>query len=796
MAADPAMPATWSVEAGAQAPDRRCAHPFGLACAAGLLGGAVACLFLPVLLPAAVRWLALVAGLAGWWRPWRGRVLGACLAGFGWTGLQAGWALDAQLPADWEGRQVTVSGQVVELPEHEPRRTRFRFRVDDGDEVPEVLRGRLLQLAWYDRYGAFEPGPRIGLQPGARWELAVKLRAPRGLSNPGGFDAGRHALAQRIAASGHVRAPESARELAPAAGIDAWRDAMAARITAAVASPSSRFVRALALGDTRSLDDADWERLRAVGLTHLIAISGFHVGMVAVFFAWLAIPLWWLWPRLGRWLPRPQAAALVALAGAAGYAAVAGFSLPTVRTLLMIAVVAGARRGRRPLGAWQALALAVLAIVLADPLAVLQAGFWLSFAGVAWLVWCLPPQDGPRRLLRDFLSAQGVATLGLLPLGVVLFNQASLAGPLANLLAIPWWSLVVVPLALLGTGLEALHPGAGAWAWRLAAGCFDPSWALFERLAASRFALWWLPEGRDWALPLAMLGAFWLLLPRGLPARWLALLLWLPLLHPPRELPAPGGFELQVLDVGQGLAVVVRTTHHVLLYDAGPAVRDGWDAGERAVLPALRALGVSRLDAVVISHADHDHAGGWEAVRRGVPVARSLGPAGAPLQVDGPCLAGEGWQWDGVRFFFLHPTEYFPYLGNEASCVLVVDSAHGRALLPGDIGEVVERRLLRDPAPLRAQVVVVGHHGSSGSSSPAFVAATGARLALVAAGQGNRFGHPRAEVVQRWREQGAEVLGTPGSGAIRVWLDEEGMAVRERRPWRARLWDRREVPAM
>ena len=284
MSGSPAMAAAWIAGEDARAP-RRWPHPFGLACAAGLLGGAVACLFLPVLLPAAVRWLALVAGLAGWWRPWRGRVLGACLAGFGWTGLQAGWALDAQLPADWEGRQVTVSGQVVELPEHEPRRTRFRFRVDDGDEVPEVLRGRLLQLAWYDRYGAFEPGPRIGLQPGARWELAVKLRAPRGLSNPGGFDAGRHALAQRIAASGHVRAPESARELAPAAGIDAWRDAMATRITTAVASPSSRFVRALALGDTRSLDDADWERLRAVGLTHLIAISGFHVGMVAVFFA-------------------------------------------------------------------------------------------------------------------------------------------------------------------------------------------------------------------------------------------------------------------------------------------------------------------------------------------------------------------------------------------------------------------------------------------------------------------------------------------------------------------------------
>jgi len=774
--------AAWWVEGG------RSFHPLGLACAAALLGGAVACLFLPALVPSPLRWIAAVVGFVAWLRHWRWRVPGAFLIGFGWTALHAGCALDAQLPGDWEGREVALAGRVVELPEPEARRTRFRFRVD-GD-APEPLRGRLLQLAWYDDFGASAPGPRTQLHPGARWELRAKLRAPRGLSNPGGFDAGRHALAQRIAATGHVRVPDTARELAPGQGVDAWREAMAERIEATVPSPSSRFVRALALGDTRGLSDADWERLRAVGLTHLIAISGFHVGMVAVFFAWLAIPLWWCWPRLGRWLPRPQATALVALAGAAGYAAVAGFSLPTVRTLLMIAVVAAARLGRRPLDAWQALSLALLAIVLVDPLSVLQAGFWLSFGGVAWLVWCLPLQDGKRRLLRDFLSAQGVATLGLLPLGAVLFNQASLAGPLANLLAIPWWSLVVVPLALLGTGLEALHPGAGEWAWRAAAWCFDPSWTLFGHLASSRFALWWLPEARDVALPLALLGAFWLLLPHGLPGRGLALLLWLPLLHPPRELPKPGGFELQVLDVGQGLSVVVRTARHALLYDAGPAARDGWDAGERAVLPALRALGVSRLDAVVISHADQDHAGGWESVRRGVPVVRSLVPAGAPLEADASCLAGHSWTWDGVRFEFLHPPEHFPYLRNEASCVLQVSSAHGGALLPGDIGEVVERRLLREPESLRAEVVVVAHHGSAGSSSPGFVAATGARLALIGAGHGNRFGHPREEVVRRWRDHGAEVLATPASGAIRVWLDEDGLAIRERRPWRARLWDR------
>ncbi|AKC88096.1 transporter [Pseudoxanthomonas suwonensis] len=758
----------------------------GLGCAAALLAGAVAGLFLPALPPAPLRWLALVAGVLAWTWPWRGRAAGALLVGVGWAGLHAGWALAAWLPPDLEAREVRVAGQVLGLPQHEARRTRFQFRVE-GDDAPEPLRGRRLQLSWYDDFGAQEAGPRMALQPGARWEFQLKLRAPRGLANPGGFDAGRHALAQRIAATGYVRAPQLARELAPAAGIDAWRARMATRIEAAVPSPSSRFVRALALGDTRGLDDADWETLRAVGLTHLIAISGFHVGLVAGFFAWLAVVAWWLCPSLGRWWPRPQAAAVAAVLGAAGYAAVAGFALPTVRTLLMIAVVAGARLGRRPLGAWQALSLALAVMLLVDPLAVLQAGFWLSFAGVAWLVWCLPAQAG-RRWLRDFLTAQGVATLGLLPLGAVLFLQASLAGPLANLLAVPWWSLVVVPLSLLGTGLEALHAGAGGWAWRAAAACFDPSWALFERMAASPLALWWLPEARAWALPLALFGAFWLLLPRGVPGWPLALLLWLPLLWPARELPRPGGVELHVLDVGQGLAVVVRSADHALLYDAGPAVRDGWDAGERAVMPALRALGIARLDRVVISHADQDHAGGWPAVRRGVPVDASLAPAGAPVDVQGACEAEQGWTWDGVRFGFLHPPPHFPYLRNEASCVLRIESPHGVVLLPGDIGEVVERRLLREPAALRADVVVVAHHGSDGSSSAGFVAATGARLALVAAGHGNRFGHPREAVVRRWQRHGAEVLATPRSGAIRVWLDADGLAVRERRAWRSRSW--------
>src|SRR5690606_10037647 len=323
-------------------------------------------------------------------------------------------------------------------------------------------------------------------------------------------------------------------------------------------------------------------------------------------------------------ISRPQAAALVAFVAALGYAAVAGFELPTVRTVLMIAVVALARLARNDASVSDALALAAIAVLLFDPLSVLSAGFWLSFAGVAWLLWCLP-QSRKVPVVRGFLLAQLVATVGLLPLTVILFGQASLAGPLANLVAIPWWSLVVVPLSLAGTALDAVVAGWGAPWWRAAAWCFDLSWPLFARLAGSPFALVWLPEARWFARPLALLGAFWLLLPRGVPGKPLAALLLLPLLWPDRELPRHGEAEAMVLDVGQGLSVLVRTANHALLYDMGPKVPHGFDAGERVVVPSLQALGVRRLDVAVVSHGDADHAGGWDAVRRRFQIGRASG---------------------------------------------------------------------------------------------------------------------------------------------------------------------------
>jgi competence protein ComEC len=760
---------------------------FGPACATALLAGACACLWLPALPVWPVLLALLLAGIALARGVDHVRIAGIVLLGFGFAGLHAASALHRQIPATLEGKAHDLSGRIVGLPLHDTRRTRFEFLVDGDAAQPQALRGKRLRIAAFDD----DPDARAGLAAGSRWRFQVQLRAPQALRNPGGNDGEKQALAARLAATGYVLESALATRLAPPAGIDGWREAMSARI-GAITSPSSRFVRALALGDTRGLTDQDWARLRAAGLTHLIAISGFHVGLVAGFFALLGAAVWWLYPGLGRRLPRPFAAGACAAAGAFGYAAMTGFSLPTLRTAVMIAALVAARCLRRRQRLADTLALGCSVLLLLDPLAILGAGFWLSFAGVAWLLWCLPAEQGPRpwAMVHGFVAAQAVATLGLLPLTVMLFGQASFAGPLANIAAVPWWSLVVIPLALLGVLAESIRAGWGDVLWRLSAHAFDLPWPALAGIADSPLAMAWLPEARWFALPLALLSAFWLMLPRGVPGKPLALLLWLPLLYPPRDLPQRGEAELVVIDVGQGLSVLVRTTRHSLLYDMGPAVQDGFDAGERAVIPALHALGVQRLDAAMLSHGDNDHAGGWGVVARAFPVAALLAPAGSPAPGITACVAGQSWEWDGVRFRVLHPTPWFPYLGNEASCVLRIETAHGSALLTGDIGSVIESKLLQaDPRVLRNDVVVVPHHGSAGSSSEAFVAATRARLALVSSGAGNRFGHPKPRVVARWCDAGAEVVDTARAGAMRVWLGRHGLQLDERRASRPRLWD-------
>ena len=752
--------------------------PFGLGVAGAALAGCACVQAWPSLPGVAAAWALLALGLVLHARGVAtARVAGALLLGIAWAWIAADARLAQRIDGRLAGQDLAIAGTVVGLPQREERSTRFDFVVDA--DAPS-LAGRKLRLAWYDADA--DPAP------GSRWTFAVRVHPPHGVADPGGFDAERHAIVERIDALGYVRG--DARQLAPGRGVDALRARLSAAIATRLAPRDARFVRALALGDTRLLSDRDWDLLRATGLTHLIAISGFHVGLVAGLGAGLVFVAYRVLPGIGRRWPRPPAMAAGALAFAAAYTALAGFALPTVRTLLMIAVVLLARALRRGHRAGDAFALALLAVLACDPLAVLAPGFWLSFVGVGWLLWCLPATRDEGRV-RPFLAGQAVAGVGLLPLAIGFFGQQSLVAPLTNLVAIPVISLGVVPLALAGTAALAL-PGSLATALLTAAAwLMDALWQAMAWVATWPVGVLAPAEAGGIALALAAVGAFWLLLPRGTPGRWLGAVLMLPLLWPPRPLPAAGDAEVVVLDVGQGLAVLVRTRTHALLFDAGPGGEQAFDHGAATVVPALRALGVRRLDVIVVSHGDSDHAGGLASVRAAWPSARVLAPPGWARTGMDPCVADAAWRWDGVGFALLHPPAQFPYLRNDSSCVLRVDAGGAIALLPGDIGATIERRLVRERrVMLRADLVVVPHHGSRTSSDPAFIDAVAPRLAVFTTGADNRFGLPREEVVQRWRAAGAQVLGSAGNGAIRIALGGHGPGPRGARVTECRRQDR------
>ena len=485
--------------------------------------------------------------------------------------------------------------------------------------------------------------------------------------------------------------------------------------------------------------------------------------------------LYRLFPWVGLRLPLPQGAALVALLAASAYAALAGFGLPTRRALLMLGCVLLARLLRRGSGIAQGLVIALLVILLLDPLAILGAGFWLSFAGVAWLLWTLPDHasaattgagNRAKRWFLEALLAQCVLSLGLLPLSLAFFGQASLLSLPINLIAVPVLAFVILPLTMAGIGVLLLGLPAD-WPLQAAETVMSGLWRLLESAADLPLAQLQLPTPSIPALLLAALGVFWLLLPRGIPGKALASLLVLPLLLS-RSDPVPvGQLDVQVLDVGQGLSVILRTRQHALLYDAGPAPPGALDRGEAVVIPALRQLRIQRLDRLMVSHGDNDHAGGAAAVIRAMRPVDVL--AGEPDQLPDAlhCHRGNRWQWDGVEFRLLHPPQHFPALGNESSCVLLVDAGGQRLLLPGDIDALIESRLLRENPELNAvDVLLVPHHGSSGSSSPAFVDTLRPQLALVSAGHRNRFEHPRADVIQRYVEIGSRLHGTAGEGAL------------------------------
>ena len=770
---------------------------------------------------------------------------------FAATGLRASAFLSETLDASLEGRDITLTGMVAAMPHYNEAGMRFRLEVESAqlDGVPVRLPPQIY-LGWYSGYYLAEGGAvtagQLQRQPaaisaGERWQMTVRLKAPHGASNPHGFDYELWLWEQGLQATGYVRA--GPRDTAPQRlartswhPVERWRQQVRDRIFERVGERSyAGLIAALVVGDQNAIERADWDVFRATGVAHLMSISGLHITM----FAWLAaLGLAWLWrrsPALCLWLPASNAALIGGVLLAFAYAFFSGWGVPSQRTVLMLFCVALLRLSGKRWPWPQVLLLACTAVVAADPWAMLQAGFWLSFVAVGVLFATDPgtkpapsglepaapslleqgwtgdrgeasrePRPARHRAARAaasvgatvwaLLHEQWVITLALTPLTLLLFGQVSVVGLAANALAIPWVTLLVTPLAMLGVFVEPL--------WDLAALAISAlSWYL-QALAALPFATLTVAQAPLWAGAVGVLGGLLLAMQLPWSLRLMGLPLMLPVLLWQVPAPQPGQFELLAADIGQGNAVLVRTASHALLYDAGPRFSRESDAGNRVLVPLLRSLQL-RLDLVVLSHRDIDHTGGAPAVLKMQPQAELLSSIedDHELQALRPtrrCAAGQRWRWDGVDFEVLSPLAQDYELdlkSNAMSCVLRISNGLQTALLVGDIEQAQEQRLveqaqLAGASQLQSDLLLVPHHGSRFSSSAAFLDAVQPKFALVQAGYRNRFGHPAQSVLVHYQERGIRVIDSPHCGAV-SWKSDQAQAISCQRNQAQRYWQHR-----
>jgi len=732
--------------------------------------------------------------------------IGAFLFGIAWAGGMAQQRLSDALLEASEGRDIRVVGLINGLPQRFENGLRFDFKVEQADAV--VPSG--ISLAWYHgsrrdsdemRRDALPAAPQV--HAGERWHLTVRLKRPHGNLNPDGFDYEAWLLQTGIRATGYIRpAPDNLRSddfvMTPRNYLERMRENIRDGFLQALPErPYAGILIALAVGDQRAIEAEQWKVFSRTGITHLMSISGLHVTMLAGLVYALLNWLWRRSPSLMLRIPAQRAAVVGGFVAALLYCLIAGFGVPAQRTLYMLGVVAAALWTQRSASPSRVLALALLLVLLLDPWAVLAAGFWLSFGAVGVLFYIGSARLGSVHWLAEWGHAQWAITISMIPALLLLFQQFSLVSPLANAIAIPVVSFVITPLALLAAlplcGF-LLEPAHLVTAWLM---------AFMGWLADLPGAVWQQHVPPTWAWLTALVGSAWLLLPRGFPARWLGLVLMLPLLFVPPQRPVTGEVTLTVLDVGQGLAIHIQTATHDLLYDTGPAYTLEANSGNRVIVPYLRSRGVEHLDGLIVTHQDTDHSGGAESVLESMPVHWLMSSlafehplSAAPVEAV-TCEAGQAWDWDGVQFAILHPAaaqyETPTRKTNDMSCVLRIRNAYGSALLTSDIEARSERALLArygnaQGGMLRSDVLLVPHHGSRTSSTPEFIAAVGAREVIFPVGYRNSFGHPRPDVVERYRLSGAILHRTDRDGALTLRLAAAGARIVAEREQRRRYW--------
>jgi competence protein ComEC len=790
--------------------------------------------------------LGLVCSAGAWRTTWRGAAIiiwglaCASLLGLAWgsTGWRASARMAQAWPATWQGSDLSLCVEIEGLPQPtEGGGRRFDARVlaaGGSGCAPGQARPPVFHIALSSQGG----DGLNGVVAGQRWALFARLHSPDGLSNPGGFDSTLLAFERGVRAVGSVRSKAGAAVLwreAPggfgAGWVDRARQRVRDEIHARVKNSRAAAVLAgLAVGDQGGIDRADWDVFRRTGIAHLVSISGTHIAMLGSLAAFLVRCVWsrWLWGI--RWCPAPLAALWAGVLASLLYALLAGWGVPAQRTVLMMAVMAGLRSG-----AWRwpwplVWLISAVAVVIMDPWALRQVGFWLSYVAVGvlmsaggaiesdarqadlqrderqlqstraaslWCNWAHAAWPLVRGAATEMGRAQALVTVALAPLAVVCFGQVSVVGVGANLLAIPLFTLVITPLALTG----ALCPPL----WDMGAWLVEIALRWLGEASHWPWAVWQAPAMPGLLAAATVVAGLAVLQPvpwrwRLLAATWFLPMLWLPsrwTLMPP---PKPGQFSLVAADVGQGTAVLLRTANHVLLFDTGPKVGSQSDAGERVLLPLLRALGVRRLDTLLISHQDTDHIGGAATIVGALPVGLLLSSldAGHSLRqqagVDGvvpphrACEAGQTWDWDGVHFAVLHPTaadltERARRPPNSLSCVLRVQAqsgALGSALLTGDIEAQQERDIVarahaqgdgQSVSVLKSTILLVPHHGSRTSSTGPFLQAVSPEVSVIQVGRRNAYGHPSKSVVARYGALGLSLAMSPRCGA---WLWTSG----------------------
>jgi competence protein ComEC len=699
---------------------------------------------------------------------WLFQSCGFALAGVLWAVLQGQDYLDHRLPEELAGKDIYVEGIIKEIPVSQDMVQRFILKVQKFGAGSTLSSPEKLRLSWY--YGE-------KVNAGEHWRFLVRLKPPHGFLNPGGFDYEGWLYQHRIHATGYIRKSQENHRLETAGmfSLDALRQTLSTHIQSVLAGkPLVGLITALAVGDRSPISKTHWNELIKTGTNHLMAISGLHIGLAAAFGFWVVR---WLTPVcVMRRLSAQQLAISGGLVVAVIYALLAGLSIPTQRALLMLFCFAGAWLLKRNFRVLDALATALLVILIWNPVSVLSAGFWFSFLAVFVIFYVFSGRLQANSRWKQWGWMQFSIALGLFPVSLLLFQQTSLVGPLANLVMVPYVSFFVVPLVLFALLILPFSTALSDSLLIAANYCLEIIWPFLSWLSESQFSYWAHSATGLMEVLLALLGVLLLLAPRGIPARWLGVVFVLPIVTHSAETPPADSYELTLLDVGQGLAAVVRTRSHVLVFDTGDKFSNRLDTGEAVVVPYLRQLSIDHIDRLVISHGDSDHIGGAQSVISSITIGELTGQDIENLGHSNkkPCNRGERWHWDGIDFEFLHPDESTYKRSNNRSCILKISGPGGSLLLTGDIEKKIEKKLLaRQREILQADVLVVPHHGSKTSSTERFIKAVEPEIVLFPVGYRNRYRLPNKDIVARYNELGADLYSSGHSGAIRVLFDPE-----------------------